>query len=53
MALSISSLKNQKNNINNNMTSIDLGDCEDLLRDDYNISINDTIYIAIIDTEQE
>ena len=53
MALAISSLKNQKNNKNNNMTSIDLGDCEDLLRDDYNISINNTIYIAIIDIEQE
>ena len=53
MTLTISTPENQKNNINSNMTSIDLGDCEALLRDEYNISINDSIYIAKIDIEQD
>ena len=53
MEITFSSLQNQKNNINNNTTSIDLDNCENLLRNDYNISINATIYIIKIDIEQE
>ena len=52
MEITFSSLQNQKNNINNT-TSIDLDNCENLLRNDYNISINATIYIIKIDIEQE
>ena len=33
-------MKNQRNNLNNSMTKIDLGECEILLRNYYNISIN-------------
>ena len=53
MEITFSSLQNQKNNINNNTTSIDLDNCENLLRNYYNISINATIYIIKIDIEQE
>ena len=39
MKITLTSTDNQKNSSNNNnMTSIDLGECEDLLRDYYNIS---------------
>ena len=36
----ISTLQNQKSNLNNNMTTIDLGECETLLRKEYNITNN-------------
>ena len=48
--------QNQKRNINktnNNMTRIDLGDCETLLRDEYNISSNEILYMKKIDIDQE
>ena len=35
------------------MTKIDLGECETLLRYEYNISINETLYIKKIDVIQE
>ena len=35
------------------MTTIDLGDCENLLRYYYNISINETLYMKKIDIFQE
>ena len=41
--------ENQKNNINNNMTKIDLGECENLLRKFYNLSFNESLYIKKID----
>ena len=53
MTMTLSTLENQRNNININMTSIDLEECEGLLRYDYNISINDSIYITKIDIEQD
>ena len=52
MIITITTTQNQKNNINNNMTRIDLGKCEALLRNYYNISINDSLYIKKIDIEQ-
>ena len=45
--------KNQKNSMNNNMTRIDIGECETLLRNFYNISINESLYIKKIDIIQE
>ena len=45
MIITITTTQNQKNNINNNMTRIDLGKCEALLRNYYNISINESLYI--------
>ena len=45
--------QNQINNINKNVTSIDLGECENLLRKEYNISSNKKLYIKKIDIAQE
>ena len=45
--------ENQKNIINNNATRIDLGECENLLRNFYNISINESLYIKKIDIIQD
>ena len=50
--ITFTTTQNQKNNTNNNMTIIDLGDCEKLLRKHYNLSVNDTIYMKKIDITQ-
>ena len=39
--------------VNENITTIDLGECENLLRDYYNISKNITLYIKKIEVVQE
>ena len=44
---------NQKKNIYTNMTNIDLGECENSLREVYNISENDVLYIKMIEVLQE
>ena len=51
--ITFTTTENQKNNKNNNMTSIDLGECETLLRNFYNISDNETLYMKKIDIQQE
>jgi surface protein len=50
--ITFTTTKNQKNNTNNNMTIIDLGDCENLLRNYYNLSENDTLYMKKMDITQ-
>ena len=45
--------KYQKKDINSNMSSINLGECEILLRNYYNISINETLYMKKLDIVQE
>ena len=45
--------ENQRNNKNNNMTRIDLGECETKLRNFYNISINESLYIKKLDITQD
>ena len=46
MTITFTTTENQKNNdINNNMTTIDLGECERSLRKYYNISENEILYI--------
>ena len=52
MTITLTTTENQKNNINNNLTKIDLGQCENLLREVYNIH-NKTIYMKKIDIVQE
>ena len=42
-----------KQNLNKNKTSINLGECENILKKAYNISENDSLYIVIVDIEQE
>ena len=39
MTVTFTTAQNQKNNLNDNMTSIDLGECEILLRNYYNLQI--------------
>ena len=51
--ITFTTTENQKNNGNNNMTSIDLGECEDLLRKKYNISDDEVLYMKKIDVIQE
>ena len=51
--ITLSAYENQKNEISNNMTKIDLGECEYLLRNFYNISYNESLYIKKIDIQQE
>ena len=54
ITISLSTTENQKNNENKtNLTSINLNGCEELLRKEYNININEKIYIKKIDIEQE
>ena len=49
----LSTTENQKNNINSDFTTIDLGDCEQSLRQAYNLSDDDTIYIKMLEISQE
>ena len=53
LKITLTSLKNQNNNISTNKTTIDLGFCEILLKDFYNISYNDTLFLKIIEITQE
>ena len=53
MKITLTTTENQKNNTNNNMTTIDLGECEYLLRKEYNISDEKKLYIKKIDVVQE
>ena len=45
--------KNSKKSTDNNITKIDLGECETLLRNYYNISSNELLYLKQIEVEQE
>ena len=45
----ITTTSNQKNNQNNNVTKIDLGKCEEKLKQKYKINFNNNLYILKID----
>ena len=49
LTITFTTTQNQKNNIinniNNNMTTIDLGECENLLREFYHIPDSEYLYI--------
>ena len=47
------STTNQKLNEDKNNITMDLGECEYLLKKDYNVSINDSLYILQIISEEE
>ena len=49
----LTTTENQKNNSNKNITTIDLGDCEQSLRQAYNISSDEKIYIKMLEISQE
>ena len=53
MIVALTTQNNQRNNLYNNMSSIDLGKCEKLLKNYYNISYNDTLYMIKIDFIQD
>ena len=53
MIVTLTTQNNQRNNLNNNMSSIDLGKCENLLKANYNISYNDSLYMIKIDFIQD
>ena len=53
MHITLTNTQNQKNNTNINMTNIDLGECEILLRKVYNLSDKEPIYMKKIDVFQE
>ena len=53
VTVTFTTVENQKNDINQNVTTIDLGDCENKLRNYYNLSSNETIYMKKIDVIQE
>ena len=49
----LTTIENQKNNINSDMTNIDLGECEKSLRQSYNLPDNETVYIKMLEISQE
>ena len=51
--ITFTNTENQKNNIQSNMSTIDLGDCEILLRNYYNLTNNQTIYMKKLDITQD
>ena len=54
LTISITTTKNQKNNeINKNKTVIDLKECEDKLKEEYNITKNNSLCILKLDVEQK
>ena len=53
LKITLTATDNQKNNIDNNSTTIDLSECEDVLRYIYNISNNKKIYLLKIEVEQD
>ena len=53
MLITFTNTENQKNNLESNMSTIDLGKCELLLRNYYNLTNNQTIYLKKIDIIQD
>ena len=53
LIITFTTTKNQKINIKNNMTTIDLGECETLLRKFYKIENNETLYMKKFDIFQD
>ena len=53
MTITLSTSDSQKNNEKNNFTTVDLGNCEILLRKHYKIAEDKKLYIKKIDIPQE
>ena len=53
MTITLTTSQNQKNNTNNNISTIDLGECEVELRNHYNLTNNEILYIKKMDVLQE
>ena len=53
ISLILTSTKNQKKNENEKIITIDLGECENILKNNYNISENEPLYILQTIPEKE
>ena len=53
ISLQISTLEEQKNSLNANTSTIDIGECENILKTIYNISKDDSLIIVKIDKKTE
>ena len=53
LKIAFTTKQNQKNNVFNNMTRVDIGECETKLRNFYHIADNELLYMKKIDTHQE
>ena len=53
ISIVITSTKNQKQYENENMITIDLRKCENIIKNEYNISVNDSLYILQIISQVE
>ena len=53
MTITLTTLENQKNSLNNNITRIDLGECESKLREAYKISNQSKLFMKKIDMKQD
>ena len=53
MTITFTTSENQKNNVNKNSSSINLGECESMLRNFYNIPSNETLFMKKMDIAQE
>ena len=53
ITITLTTTEKQKNYTHNNTTIIDLGQCEILLKQFYNISINETLYMKKIEVIKE
>ena len=51
--ITLTTTENQKSNKNTDMTTIDLGPCEKLLKDHYKIKDNELLYMKQIEVYQE
>ena len=51
--VTITTTENQKNEQSSNLTTIDLGECETKLKDEYHIPKNKSLYILKIDVKQK
>ena len=53
VVMEIATLDNQKDSINPNISSIDLGECENTLKTEYHIPENESLIVMIIDIKNE
>ena len=53
ITLTFTTTQNQKNNINKNITTLDLGECEKILKRYYNISNDEILYMKKMEIIQE
>ena len=53
MKIILTTAQNQKKNLYNNKTIVDLGECETLIRNNYNLSDNEILYIKMFDVKKD